>query len=831
VVAHVFDSSGQDVSGARVTFRTSYGSFDPSGTDPLPRIIRTDSNGLAEVSLYANEPGTAEIEAWVNYNNNFAIDEDEPSDIATKVWTASGPYLIVTDHNPAPLAWIGVELMDHPYVDNPYSLWWCPLDSDSAPIAERLAYPVEVAEETWDTAESVGVQVPSGVEGRYRIESHAGDGGNDACGSEPVAPSADIEIAPVTPDLQITDLQVLTPEEDRGAGTPISVTVEVWNSQPVTVTAGPFDVDVYLNLDAPPAVLELGEDKQWVGSLGPEATTVLTYYITTNELGTNNLWAQVDTSDYVDEGEEGGESNNVFGPVLFYTTDCRPDPRYSDDFDNGVGSQWQVANVNAGSNSSVSTNGEGQLEIYARGRSLWGATEDEFYYLYQEYEGDFDVRMRIVDPPTHRSNTGRVALHLRRAPDDPSSSFLHNAIYRSVFPPPPANRHQTGYRDTYRGNPQWLGSPINVSGLPMWVRITREGNSYDLYYSTVTTPTRPTHWTHQASHQPANPLNHIGIAHASESNGYDTSVIDDFVVCDQEAGTAPPDLKPPGLVECRELIKVPGFEGNPETVFEYWRAGGPNAFQRTSEEFSSGSFSMRMHASLGTYPCSQSVLEPYLYQEIHIPTQVYSTSSLVVDGDYLVKASSLPCSPDGPDAEDILYLRLQRQDGVDMTTPIEVTNGNTSVGAWAPRSTDLTGATDVQGLAGQTVRLYWNATHDEDYNGTFFYVDNLSAQVCTEWPVPPNQSGKASFGGNVSTLNEYNTLVMLPGADVWAYAQGGEVYHTQAIHDGTYHFYNIPPGNYVIYSEVWMSGELRTATTQLTVEADRHDYVANLLLQ
>ena len=73
--------------------------------------------------------------------------------------------------------------------------------------------------------------------------------------------------------------------------------------------------------------------------------------------------------------------------------------------------------------------------------------------------------------------------------------------------------------------------------------------------------------------------------------------------------------------------------------------------------------------------------------------------------------------------------------------------------------------------------------------------------------------------------------VILPGADVWAYAQGGEVFHTRSIHDGMYHFYNIEPGTYVIYAEVWMSGQLRTATTEVTLVANERNYNVNLLLQ
>jgi hypothetical protein len=52
--------------------------------------------------------------------------------------------------------------------------------------------------------------------------------------------------------------------------------------------------------------------------------------------------------------------------------------------------------------------------------------------------------------------------------------------------------------------------------------------------------------------------------------------------------------------------------------------------------------------------------------------------------------------------------------------------------------------------------------------------------------------------------------------DVWAYSSDANTtYHTVSLDggddlfpQGTYHFYNIPPGTYTIYSESWDSGLL-----------------------
>ncbi|HIE39017.1 MAG TPA: carboxypeptidase regulatory-like domain-containing protein [Anaerolineae bacterium] len=109
-------------------------------------------------------------------------------------------------------------------------------------------------------------------------------------------------------------------------------------------------------------------------------------------------------------------------------------------------------------------------------------------------------------------------------------------------------------------------------------------------------------------------------------------------------------------------------------------------------------------------------------------------------------------------------------------------------------------------------------------------MDDLECNVCTEQPIPDPVPGTASIGGLVRAMLG-GVPQPLTGAEVWAYSQGGEVYYTRSIHDGTYHFYNIPPGTYWIYSEAWVGGYLRTDSTTVTVVADERNYSVHLLLQ
>lgn len=1032
VIALVTDALGNGVAGAQVTFRTTAGSFDYSGQGYQTAYRNTGADGRARVTLYSNRPATANLTAWLDYNGNSVVDTNEPVDTAVKIWEASGPYLVLSDFNPSPLSWVAVDVMDHPHADNPYSLWWCPITGTV--ITQRLAFPVNVNLSTWD-APDVAVQIPSGVAGTYRIESHRGDGGANACGGGAlVAHTAPIRIALPPPDLVIQNITIVDEDYIR-PGQPITVVVTVRNTTPVQITTGPFDVDVYLNIPDRPVVRQLGIRKHWLNTLGPLESRAITTTVTVYELGIHTLWAQVDTSNYVNEGNLGGENNNVHGPVTFEAKECVPirelsnnfssgwtgsvvpdgyylvedgklkvypvrgtwhnadaanrrggysyvyQPqavsgdfqitvrvdgvattyeyaraglvvqaandfrairfalfKYSDAASRGIETQWRttyganlssqtVANLTSpiylritrqGNTfrSFYSTNGTtwtqhqqqsinnmpasvivgigtsglwfdgvgntgitgfatydnfemcappgancapipgrsdnfdsglGTQWVYentymppptvsASGGTLsvtpgWGRIRDNsdgFYYFYPGLAtGDFRMTVRVLSVQTNSDNAqaGLMARESLLAESAHFSAFK----YRS-------NNNFLVWRDVTGGS---HGATSGSFGFPQYLRIVREGNTFTAYRSA-----NGETWTAYGSPRTMNLPESVYVGIATSSNDYNTNTTlapatyDNFEICGvvnpADIPTPPPQTPPPGLLNCRELLEVRGFEGNPSTVFNVWRAGGMGAFSRTSEQYFRGTFSMRLHASLGVYPCAQSNLQPFLYQDVQLPTEVYSITTLNVSGRYLVSASNLECSAGGPDGDDVLYLRLQNTSG-DPLTPLAtthiITTGNTMTNTWHLISRDLSNDANLEDFRGQTIRIYWNATHDGDYNGTFFYLDELSAQICTQWPVPDPVASTGAIGGLVRTLNQYNIPTILPGTDVWAYQQGGQTYQTRSIHDGTYHFYNLPPGAYTIHSQTWVGSTLRTATTQVTIAADEVNFNVNLLLQ
>jgi hypothetical protein len=172
---------------------------------------------------------------------------------------------------------------------------------------------------------------------------------------------------------------------------------------------------------------------------------------------------------------------------------------------------------------------------------------------------------------------------------------------------------------------------------------------------------------------------------------------------------------------------------------------------------------------------------------------------------------------------------MQDGDGGDLGDAVRIGDGGADVGVWESFAVDVSDAVDVASHPGEEVRVYFNATHDEDYDDTWFYLDGLQCEVCTGWPPPDPIPGTASVGGEVRVLVN-GVPRRLQGVDVWAYSVGGEVFHTVTIHDGTYHFYNIPPGKYTVYSETWIGGSARFATTTVTVGANERDYGVNLFL-
>ena len=774
------DDTGQTLPNVRVSFSTSFGSFDFSGTGPGYGEALTDNTGTAVLTVYANRPGTASLRAWIDMDGDRQWDATEPTDVATKQWTAVGPYIVASSHSVLPLDWISVSLYDHPPSGNPHRLLWCRTSITGGLSSAVLMTGINVDNSTWDR-EDLPVQIPLESAGYYRLESHTGAG---TCGNTAtlVAYSADLYVRPVRPDLTVATINLpqRIPVQNL-----FTVTAVISNITP-GLTGEIFDVDFYVTTLAQPvpAPGQMGLVKQWVAGIGPYDTTVITALLWLPADGQYRISVQADTTNYV---EEDNEENNLASVVI--SAGCVYTETYT--------TPWLNPSSNTG-NFSNPTNAYADGGGAASVSVSSGSTQRHQFYNYNisipttaTIQG---IEVRLDWWVNSTAGSGNLSAQL---------SWNNGSNWTSSKQDTTLS---TSERTVILGGPgdtwgrTWTVSQLSNANFRVRVSAYNGASSSKTFYLDWV-PVRVTY---------AVPTN---ICRPPEPPPWD-----------------PGDIKPPGLQECTELLQVGGFEGNPQRVFTYWHAGDVGAYQQTGYLQHTGAFAMRLHASLGSYPAC-APFNPYLYQTVQIPTEVYTLTHLVVSGWRAIGGSLTDCSYRGiPDADDVLYIQLQDDAGNPIASAVPIANGGVVTETWETFSADFTEQIDLPALAGQNVRVHFYATHDQDYYGTFFYLDDLSCSVCTYWPIPDPEPGTASIGGLVRTVVG-GVPQYLTGVDVWAYSQGGEVLRTRTIQDGTYHFYNIPPGTYTVYAAAWVSGQLRWDSTTVTVVADERNYNVDLLLK
>ncbi len=798
-----------------VAFDTTRGAYDYSGLEvPVYQQVwsRTDANGYAEETIYANDAFTATLRAWVDVDGDGNLDAGEANDVASKAWFLSGaPRILASDYEVDPGDQIDARVFDHPEADEMFSLLWCRTSSDGG-IESSVLFTNSIDVDVNGDATLNDVEIPGGSEGDYRLKTYPQQGPPlPTCADAPTAESADIRVLPSPPDLIITDISYPDVYGDvLPAYAPIPFRVEIYNDSSQAITDTFVDVDVYIDPPAGgPTAGQISAAKQWLADIAAGETEVVTIEVNMDIYGSRVVWAEVDISDYV---VEQNEENNSFSYQV--QVDCGVESSiYGDDFEaSGLDGKWMTAEIEGAGgydvDGSVTQDGGGYLDVSALGRRIWD-TSDNFFYVYQSVSGDFDVRLRVVYPPP---NSGAKAGVMVRNSIAAGSSHVLVAARDAD-----GGRLQFMYRGAAGDSSYYVAQfdPAPASP-PVWVRIVRAGDDFGYYYSYEQEPTNAD-WVQQPG--PAVSMDEtvlLGIAHAKYSTSAPpyTSRVDEFVVC--QAIDEPP-LSVPGLEECAQLCQAGGFEGDPETVFEHWNAGGDGAFQRTGYMQYEGAFSMRLHASLGSYPeCN--AFSPWLSQTVQIPDTVYTQTSIVVGGYRAVGGSLAECSViNSTDADDALHVRLLDGAGIAVSDSVTLAHGGAVAETWEYFEVELGDGTDWTSFAGQDVQVYFSATHDADVYGTWFYLDDVTCHVCSTVPIPDPEPGMASFGGLVSVGG-----MPLEGVRVVAYSQGGEVYRTISIQDHSYHFYNVPPGTYVVHAQAWINNTLMIGSNSVTVVSDEH---------
>ncbi len=806
--AQVWDEFNQPIEGLSVSFSTDAGGFSPDGVSPRYIEVPTDNTGRATVTIYANEPATATIRAWVDVNGDNRYSVGEITDVApsTKVWNPPGtPWIAVSHIEAIPLQRIRVSLYDHV---TPGSYDVCFITEAGRLVAVIAA---NVSVDTEGNALNLDYQIPVDAEGRYRVVSR--DPTSPACGgATDVAQSEIITVQPPPPDLIIERIGV--PSYPITPNTYITVPLYVRNLAPVVITSTTFDNDLYLDPSlTPPFPSQPGVYKAWLNGIGANETKVVTTVLYVEE-GIHTLWGQADTSNQVNE--ETQEDNNVTGPITVTAVCGPPLFPYGDGFwDESLDtSRWTFTGIgNPGSGGQVIEE-NGTLTIVGPGGSIWG-TSDRFWFLYQRITGDFDISVKINWGPGG-AEWAKAGLMVRR-------STAANSRRVMVMK---TNLHglQFAYRSSDGGTTQRFANDTAVS-MPVWVRLVRRANTFTAYYSSD-----GYNWT-EAGSVNVNMGNTalVGLAYSPYTTSSSqwprySANFDDFD-CPMGDPPPPPPPRPPGLQVCNQIFSVNGLEVGSDEWYPPngpWAHGDePGAVVKSGGPPApyDGAYMLRLRADTNIF--DGTVYHPWVRQEVlmpaEIPTDTINTAIL---------SFARYVDNRGADDPDELDLRIRQGTGDARTAGTVIQEGiqlaDGTQRDWEVVTRDLFASDLVPSYAyaGQALQIEFYAPNDGTAD-TWYFLDELYFEVCMEEPRPQPEPDKGSIGGQTTVLLA-GIPTALSGVNVWAYAPGGELYYTYSIQDGTYSFYNLPPGTYTVYAEVQVGGRLYTGMIQVTVTAGDH---------
>lgn len=258
--------------------------------------------------------------------------------------------------------------------------------------------------------------------------------------------------------------------------------------------------------------------------------------------------------------------------------------------------------------------------------------------------------------------------------------------------------------------------------------------------------------------------------------------------------------------ECTDLLEYGDFEGAYAEIYTVWGTSG------LAGAYSSVSHAGNRGAAFPTF----NGRTPALYQTVTLPTWILSNTTAVLN---LWKGVDFDSGGTSA-ATDALYFGLRRtSDEFDLIDPILLADGgedanipdldssDPSPDDYLEFEQDIFAETNPLSVleGGETVEAYFFSP--EAGQGTAFYLDDITLTICTTEPEPEQDAALGKISGK--TLQGSTTLV---GTTVWAYAyadddsEPGPVSKTYSIQDGTYRFYNLQPGKYLVYAEITTSG-------------------------
>ncbi len=334
-------------------------------------------------------------------------------------------------------------------------------------------------------------------------------------------------------------------------------------------------------------------------------------------------------------------------------------------------------------------------------------------------------------------------------------------------------------------------------------------------------------------------------------SGTSYGTFDNFELCPPGvAESSPVRPKPPGLKDCASVLVASDIE--PADSMSYWIKSADRAEYGAVER--TYGFSCDKDGRGGAYAGDYSLLlrcdrddgwpypayHPWSFQLFSVPAFVSTTEDVALEMTvslyYMIPKERPPAGIGGSVGRTQDKLRVAVKDpakGVTLAPPVVVSQDSAfdRRGSFHAFSANMADHFALEDYAGKQLQVYFDAPNPNDDGDTEFYIDQVKCDVCATVNEPPPEGDKAyRVGGSLRVLDSTGRLVGMAGVDVWAIrlqepddsVPADELISvsTYSIQDSTYTFYNLTPGTYQIYAEIWIDGRLRWASIpQVTIEA------------
>jgi hypothetical protein len=226
--------------------------------------------------------------------------------------------------------------------------------------------------------------------------------------------------------------------------------------------------------------------------------------------------------------------------------------------------------------------------------------------------------------------------------------------------------------------------------------------------------------------------------------------------------------------------------------------------------------------------------QPYTWQQFTVPDWITDTTTINLR---LWSSANQQSTPEVTDTLHVV-LRTVGMTPTLVSTPTVIARGDAGFD-YTPGEWDLAPAMLALGqipanYAGQPLQLYfYDDSNSPSCSGfgptcfqTDFYLDDIELEICTSQPIPGPDVTKATIKGDLRVW-----IGGLPatkqGVRVWTYKQNGAMLTTYSLHDSSYGFYSLDPGEHVIYAEWWEGPDLYNALTTIVTGAGV-EYTKNL---